>query len=220
MNSPLENQDRDCRSWCAHESHDIYNVYCDAGARSTTLLRPGLQQEMQAARRGEYHLLIVWRYDRLSRVKVQQDIVLMLLRRHGVQVISETQPVPEGMAGDMLQGMYAFASQAEHVGVTSRLYGGSRARTEHGLMPGAPHALYGLCSADAYTPVIRGATSKTATALTASLSMRRGPSSTLYIGCASGDAPSAQLRERWKRTAYPRLAKCLLRVPIADWPPA
>jgi hypothetical protein len=115
-----------------------------------------LQQVMQAARRGEYHLLIVWRYDGLSRVKVQQDIVLMLLRRYGVQVISTTQPVPEGMAGNMLQGMYAFASQVEHEGVTSRLYEGRRARTEHGLLPGAPHALYGLSYADAYTPGDKG----------------------------------------------------------------
>jgi site-specific DNA recombinase len=155
-NSSIENQEEECRAWCTAYGHTITHIWRDPGGNSTTLARPVLYQAMEAARTGVYQLLVVWRYDRFSRVGAQQQAALLQLRRYGVEVVSVEQPVPDGPTGDLLRSVYGFSSETEHAGIVSRNYQGRRRRTLHGLLPGMPHPLYGYWWADAKKPGDKG----------------------------------------------------------------
>src|SRR5258708_2412020 len=139
-NYSLEDQETVARKWTAEGQHNLRSVWKDPGGNSRTLKRRVLQQMMWEARQGLFDTLIVWRYDRFSRVASQQAQAIYQLGQYGVQVVSVTQPVPDGPIGDMLRNHYGFASEMEGEGITSLVYGGRKRSAEQGDIPGAPHA--------------------------------------------------------------------------------
>ena len=48
----------------------------DGAQKSDTLNRPGLKAAIEAVRKGEIEVLVTARYDRLSRVQLQQAVVI------------------------------------------------------------------------------------------------------------------------------------------------
>lgn len=135
-----------------HQGHSVAIIYKDPGGKSTTLQRPVLMQAFEDARRGLFDVLAVWKYDRFSRVQDQASQALYLFKRYGVEVVSVTQPLPEGAIGTALRNMYNFASEVEHASIIARFYSGRRRRSEHGKLLGAPYPLYGYRHADMEKP--------------------------------------------------------------------
>ncbi len=118
----------------------IVQVYSDPGGKSYTLYRPVYQQLVRDAQTGLFDTVVVGRYDRFSRSQTQQGTAINQLREYGVQVISATQPVPEGIIGDMLRNQYAFAAELERENMRQRSNSGKWERVKDGkIMPaGAP----------------------------------------------------------------------------------
>ncbi|MBV9849857.1 MAG: recombinase family protein [Armatimonadetes bacterium] len=65
--------------------------FADPGLSGTTMERPGLQDALAAARRGEYDVLLVHKLDRLSRESLDTLVIKADLAKHGVQLASVTE---------------------------------------------------------------------------------------------------------------------------------
>ena len=77
--SSIDDQIRLCREHAERQGWSIVNIYTDpAISGAAMLLRPGIQQAMQAGMNGEYDLLVAHALDRLSRD--QEDIAAIYKR--------------------------------------------------------------------------------------------------------------------------------------------
>lgn len=147
-NYSIETQLDDIRAWTARNGHELAETYSDPGGRSYTLDRPMLQQMLAEARQGTFDLVCVGRYDRLSRNQQQQAVAIWQFKEHGVEVVSVSQPVPDGAIGDMLRGSYAFAAEFELENIRARTNAGKKARVHSGKLPPMSRPKYGYAFAD------------------------------------------------------------------------
>jgi DNA invertase Pin-like site-specific DNA recombinase len=139
-NYSIENQRNDTTEFVTSQGGEVARAYSDPGGKSYTLYRPVYQQLVRDARAGMFDTVVVGRYDRFSRSQTQQGAAINELRQVGVEVISATQPVPEGIIGDMLRNRYAFAAELERENMRQRSNSGKWERVKDGkIMPaGAP----------------------------------------------------------------------------------
>jgi DNA invertase Pin-like site-specific DNA recombinase len=74
----LPEQEKDAGRYAAEMGYTILpqHVWNDGVQKSYMLKRPGLQAAMEAIRNGEIHVLVVGRYDRFSRIQMQQAIAI------------------------------------------------------------------------------------------------------------------------------------------------
>lgn len=147
-NYSIETQLDDIQNWAARNGHTVEQTYSDPGGRSYTLNRPVLQQMLADARQGKFDVVCVGRYDRFSRVQKQATVATWMLKEHGVQVASATQPVPDGAVGTMLKNSYAFAAELELENIRARTYAGKKARVHSGKLPPMGRPKYGYQFAD------------------------------------------------------------------------
>lgn len=150
-NYSIENQREDIARWMRDSVHAVVKTYSDPGGKSYTLKRPVLQQLFADAQAGQFDLVVVGKYDRFSRSQIQQSVALFQLREYGVQVISATQPVPDGAVGDMMRNSYAFAAELELENIRARTAAGKRARVHSGKLPPVSCPKYGYQFADPTT---------------------------------------------------------------------
>ena len=136
----MDSQRGDTTKFVTDQGGEVVRVYSDPGGKSYTLYRPVYQQLARDAQAGLFDTVVVGRYDRFSRSQTQQGAAINQLREYGVQVISATQPVPEGIIGDMLRNQYAFAAELERENMRRRSNSGKWERVKDGkIMPaGAP----------------------------------------------------------------------------------
>lgn len=147
-NYSIESQRNDTTEFVEDQGGEVVRAYSDPGGKSYTPYRPVYQQLVRDARTGLFDTVVVGRYDRLSRNQVQQGAAINELRQLGVQVVSATQPVPEGIIGDMLRNQYAFAAELERESMRQRSNSGKMERVkDHKIMP-AGAAKYGYMFAD------------------------------------------------------------------------
>ena len=147
-NYSIENQHDDVGRWIGVSDHIIVRTYSDPGGKSYTLNRPVFQQMMTDAKSGLFDTLVVGRWDRFSRNQDQQAVAIYQLQQYGVNVVSATQPTPEGPIGTLIRNNYAFAAELELYNIRERTTGGRRKRVQKGLLPPMPYPRYGYLFAD------------------------------------------------------------------------
>ena len=91
----IPDQRSQLRSWCRAKGHDVVAEFVEAGASAGDDRRPVFQQMIERACDGEqaFDLIIVHSYSRFFREAFEQEFYLRKLAKHGVRVISITQPV-------------------------------------------------------------------------------------------------------------------------------
>jgi len=148
-NYSLPGQETDSRKWAEDNGHEVVLIFNDGAQRSWTLDRPGIVQMLQAAKYGEYDILVVGKYDRFSRVQIQQAVAIYQLSKYGVQVVSVREPVPDGPIGDFMRSTYAFAAEVELLNIRLRTTRGRKDRVKDGKLAVGAHPLYGYIWANA-----------------------------------------------------------------------
>ena len=100
--------------------------------------RPKLLELKARAERGEYDILVVARYDRLSRDHPTLIILLRQLQKHGVEVQSAAEETNgDGPIAEFMRGQLALVAQLERAMISERLSAGKakakgRGRHVHG----------------------------------------------------------------------------------------
>ena len=103
----IEQQLADIRAFAKREGYTIVHEYADharSGFKNTSA-RTAFQSMISAASEGSYDTIIAWKVDRFGRNREDSAIYKGKLRRFGVRVIYAMEPIPEGSAGVLLEGM-------------------------------------------------------------------------------------------------------------------
>ncbi|HTV31288.1 MAG TPA: recombinase family protein [Xanthobacteraceae bacterium] len=91
----IPDQRKQLRSWCRTNGHDVVAEFVEGGASAGDDRRPAFQQMIERACDGDhaFDLIVVHSYSRFFREAFEQEFYLRKLAKHGVRVISITQPV-------------------------------------------------------------------------------------------------------------------------------
>ncbi|MBQ1366256.1 MAG: recombinase family protein [Clostridia bacterium] len=103
----IEQQLADIRAYADREGYTIVHEYADhakSGFKDTSA-RTQFQSMMAAADSGSFDTVLVWKVDRFGRNREESALFKGRLRRHGVKVVYVMEPIPEGSAGVLLEGM-------------------------------------------------------------------------------------------------------------------
>lgn len=103
----IEQQLTDIRAFALREGYTIVHEYADhakSGFKDTAA-RTAFQSMIAAAETGSYDTIIAWKVDRFGRNREDSAIYKGKLRRFGVRVLYAMEPIPEGSAGVLLEGM-------------------------------------------------------------------------------------------------------------------
>src|SRR5215471_11554683 len=101
----IPDQRSQLKLWCRANGHDVVAEFAEAGASAGDDRRPGFQQMIERACDGEhaFDLIVVHSYSRFFREAFEQEFYLRKLGKHGVRVVSITQPV-----GDETEPVHAM----------------------------------------------------------------------------------------------------------------
>ena len=103
----IEQQLADIRAFAQREGFTIVHEYADharSGFKNTSA-RAAFQSMIRAAESGSFDTIIAWKVDRFGRNREDSAIYKGKLRRFGVRVLYAMEPIPEGSAGVLLEGM-------------------------------------------------------------------------------------------------------------------
>lgn len=103
----IEQQLADIRAFAKREGFTIVHEYADhakSGFKNSSA-RTAFQSMMKAAESGSFDTLICWKVDRFGRNREESALFKGRLRRFGVKVLYAMEPIPEGSAGVLLEGM-------------------------------------------------------------------------------------------------------------------
>ena len=103
----IEQQLADIRAFAAREGYTIVHEYADharSGFKDVSA-RTQFQSMIASAESGGFDTIIAWKVDRFGRNREDSAIYKGKLRRFGVRVLYAMEPIPEGSAGVLLEGM-------------------------------------------------------------------------------------------------------------------
>jgi site-specific DNA recombinase len=91
----IPDQRRQLEAWCRAQGYIVATEFIESGASAGDDRRPVFQQMIERACDGEqaFELILVHSYSRFFREAFEQEFYLRKLAKHGVRVISITQPV-------------------------------------------------------------------------------------------------------------------------------
>ena len=103
----IEQQLADIRAYAKREGYTLVHEYADH-ARSgfkNAKARTAFQSMIAAAETGSFDTILAWKVDRFGRNREDAAIYKGKLRRFGVRILYAMEPIPEGSAGVLLEGM-------------------------------------------------------------------------------------------------------------------
>lgn len=103
----IEQQLTDIRSFAKREGYTIVHEYADharSGFKNASA-RTAFQSMLSSAPSGTFDTVICWKVDRFGRNREESALFKGRLRRFGVKVLYAMEPIPEGSAGVLLEGM-------------------------------------------------------------------------------------------------------------------
>jgi DNA invertase Pin-like site-specific DNA recombinase len=144
----LQDQEEHCRAHGCHRGYRIHDrhVWNDGAQKSYTLNRPGLNAAIEAIKQGEISVLLVGKYDRLSRVQWQAAIAIHQIEHlYGgrVESASEREQFDRDSTGTLLRNIAAFVAERERESIIERTQGGRKARARDGKIISGPYPTYG-----------------------------------------------------------------------------
>ena len=103
----IEQQLIDIRSFAKREGYTLVHEYADhakSGFKNSSA-RTAFQSMMSSADSGTFYTVICCKVDRFGRNREESALFKGRLRRFGVKVLYAMEPIPEGSAGVLLEGM-------------------------------------------------------------------------------------------------------------------
>jgi site-specific DNA recombinase len=140
----LEAQDKDCRALAAELSATVVATYVDNDSGADWDL-PQLNAMLDAARRGEFTILLVYDPDRLARNMAKQLVIEEELKRYGVTIQYVGLRLGDSPEDRLLKNVRASISEYEREKIRMRTARGRREKAERGQVVGTGPAPYGYC---------------------------------------------------------------------------
>ena len=95
------------RDYAARNGHQVVREFVDEAESGRTASRPTFREMISMARRSSkpFEAILVWKYSRFARNREDSIVYKSLLRKHGVQVISITEPFEDTPTGKLLEAI-------------------------------------------------------------------------------------------------------------------
>lgn len=110
----IEGQRRECLAYAKVNKIPVIKEYVDRAFSATTDKRPSFQQMIRDSSLGDFDTIIVWKYDRFSRDRLQSITYKEILKNNGVFLVSATEGKLEGpdsiLMESVLDGMNEYYS--------------------------------------------------------------------------------------------------------------
>ena len=103
----IDQQLADIRAYADREGYTLVHEYADrakSGYKNASA-RVEFQRMLKAGEEGAFGTVIAWKVDRFGRNRRDSAIYKGQLRDHGVNVVYAMEPIPEGAAGVLTEGM-------------------------------------------------------------------------------------------------------------------
>ncbi len=162
--STIESQIRECRAYARQHGLVVVEdtLFVDRAKEGTTTeQRDQFQAMLATAQRNPkpFDVILVWKFSRFARNREDSAIHKSLLRRHGVEVISVSEPVDRDSAmGVLIEGIIEIQDQFYSARLAEEVKRGQREATLEGFSTGG-RAPYGYRRVEVPDP--RGRTDRT-----------------------------------------------------------
>ena len=107
----IEDQLRVCREWCSREGYEVVKEYSDYALSGRSDDRP--QFQTMIANAGESDIVLVYMMDRFSRDEYDAPVYKRELRKHGVELYSAMEAMPDGPERILIEKIYEGLAAVE-----------------------------------------------------------------------------------------------------------
>lgn len=130
---------RALREHAERGGHQIVREYVDEAESGRTADRPQFQQMIADARRPSkpFEAVLVWKYSRFARSREDAIVFKSLLRKHGVRVISITEPSEESPTGKLLEAIIESLDEFYSANLAQEVVRGMKEAATRGFWVGA-----------------------------------------------------------------------------------
>src|ERR1700692_4894511 len=140
-----ELQIRDLRAYCTARGFDLVREYIDVGQPGAKDSRPELNMLMDDARKRQFDVIVVWRFDRFARSTKHLLLALEEFRSLGIQFISYQENVDTSSAlGQAMFTIVSAVAQLERDIIRERVNSGISNARENGTRLGRPAVMVNL----------------------------------------------------------------------------
>ena len=102
----LELQEEACRTYARKQGYDVVAVESDPGLSGRTFNRPGVSAVMDAVQRGVADVILLWKWSRLSRNRLDWYVAADRTQQAGGRIESATEPIDTSTSiGRLSRGM-------------------------------------------------------------------------------------------------------------------
>ncbi len=120
----IEDQLRVCREWCLREGYEVVREYTDYALSGRSDDRPEFQTMIANA--GESDIVLVYMMDRFSRDEYDAPVYKRELRRHGVELYSAMEAMPDGPERILIEKIYEGLAAVESAKTAIRVKRGMK----------------------------------------------------------------------------------------------
>lgn len=132
-----ETQSRVIKEYCEKNNHRLMKSYEDLGKSGGNISgRSGLLQLIRDAEKRLFEGIIVYKLDRAFRDLSEQIATLKKLRDNGIQFISVTDPISDGVTGNLMVNLLGSINQFEREITGERIYHHNRELAKKGKWTG------------------------------------------------------------------------------------
>lgn len=87
----IQAQEKELKAYAKKYDIEVYKVYTDAGKSGSNTDRPAFQEMLSDAENGLFDIILIYKFDRLSRNLIDQELTIRQLKKVGVEVNSITE---------------------------------------------------------------------------------------------------------------------------------
>ena len=102
----IEDQLRVCMEYAREHGITVIGQYCDYALSGRNDHRPQFLKMIADSQNGEFNTVLLWKMDRFARNRWDSAIYKKELFMNGVNVVSATEPIPEGGGGIIMESIY------------------------------------------------------------------------------------------------------------------
>jgi DNA invertase Pin-like site-specific DNA recombinase len=130
----IDSQLEAIKKYCALKDWPLPVLFIDHGESGKKESRPQLDELLRRVKDKEFHSLIVFKFDRLSRSTIQLIQLMELFKAYDVNFISLGESIDTTTpAGKMIFGIFAVLAEFERENIVERVKAGIRAAKAKGI---------------------------------------------------------------------------------------
>ena len=135
---------RALREYAAKQGDQGVREYVDEAESGRTADRPQFQRMIAEARRASrpFQLILVWKYSRFARSREDSAVFKSLLKKHGVRVVSITEPFDDSPTGRLMEAIIESLDEFYSANLGQEVLRGMRESASRGFYV-ASRAPYG-----------------------------------------------------------------------------